>query len=559
MPHDHRPAGAHAARWTRRTAPSSRRAWRLRSRRAQVSAVAVILALLLIVTFIANYLTTTLPNTMGQNDVQHEVQVQNQVAQLAALLQETADSEAVGAQVSQPVALGSAAAPPFAGQDSSTIAPGNLSGGLTVNFTLAGPSSYSPPTGGTSGGIIQGSGCTHTSQSITCSGAATIIYNFTGALGSQSSYSLTLSGGGSAHVNVTSNQSSITVTASATTLIALDVLGSNDTVSVTVSNVPENILILGNYDTVTLTGSATSSFTHIVVVGIHDTVTTSALSGTNTIVASVYGSSDAVNPGTLSGTNKFGVYFNGFKPSSPSATCPVDNLASTDTVSQPTGGGTFAVTYNNTTGTTGTRTNGVWSVTYQIPTPFACPFATQVILPVPTGGAPRSASLVVQLRNTYAPSAEVALDQGAVVYAQPGAIPVFVVPPPISYASGVLSVFVPQFSGGLGTEAGSGTADVLLRLLSVQQFQIPSSGFYLENLTKVTVTVVSQYVAAWYAYFQSVPALAPYVTCSPTGANSPCTALYQPGQSLGTVTLAVPVSWAISFDLIVGLYSIGLA
>ncbi len=199
-----------------------------------------------------------------------------------------------------------------------------------------------------------------------------------------------------------------------------------------------------------------------------------------------------------------------------------------------------------------------WTIHYHPVVPSACPFVTQVILPVPTGGAPRSASLVVQLRNTYVPSAEVALDQGAVVYAQPGAIPVFVVPPPISYASGVLSVFVPQFAGSLGTEAGSGTADVLLRLLSVQQIQIPSSGFYLENLTKVTVTVVSQYVAAWYAYFQSVPALTPYVTCSPTGANSPCTALYQPGQSLGTVTLAIPATSSLTFALIVGLYSISL-
>ncbi len=279
--------------------------------------MAVILGLLLVVTFIANYISTTLPNTMAQNDLQHEVLVQNQVSELSALVQETAEAGAVGAQVSQPVTLGSASAPPFAGQDSSTISPGNLSAGLNVSLTLTGPTTYRVPTG--------------------------------------------------------------------------------------------------------------------------------------------------------------------------------------------------------------------------------------------------SASLVVHLSNTYAPSAEVALDQGAVVYAQPGATPIFVVPPRISYASGVLTLFVPRFVGSVGSEAGVGAADVSLRLLSAQQIGIPSGGFSLQSNTNVTITIITPYAAAWYAYFHSVKLLSPDVSCLPPGANSPCTALYQPGHSLGTVTLAVPVPTAgLTLNLLVGVYSISL-
>jgi hypothetical protein len=552
--HDHRSAGAHAVRFASRHTRRTRRSWRRRSRRAQVSAVATILGLLLVVVFIANYLSTTLPNQMGQNDLERDVVVQNQVAELGALLQRTAQARAVGAQVSAPITLGSAADPPFAGQDSGSIVPLVNTSSFQVNFSLSGPVVYSAPTGGPAGGIIQGSGCVNTAQSITCSGAATIIYNFTGALGGQTPYSLTLSGGGSAHVNISSSHATVTVTASATTLIVLDVLGSNDAVTVTVSNVPENILILGNSDTVSLTGSATSSFTHVVIVGNQDTVTTTALSGTNTVVASVYGTSDTVNPGVLSGTEKFGVYFNGFNTSAPSTPCPVDDLAGTDTVSQPVGGGTFGVTYNNTTGTTGSRTNGVWGVTYQIPTPFACPFFSTSLVPV-TARPPVGNGFVVQLHNTYAPSSEVAYDEGAAVYAQPSSLPIFVLPPRIDFANGVLSMFVPQFSGRIPVEAGAGTADANLRLQSTTPLIIPSNGYSFLSQTKVTITIVTPYAATWFAYFQSYTTLSPYVTC--TGGHSVCTALYEPNGVVGTVKLAIPVS-GLELELLVGVYSFSL-
>lgn len=539
--------------------------------------MAVILSLLLIVTFIANYLSTTLPNTMGQNDVQHEVQVQNQVAQLSALLQETAASGAVGAQVSQPVTLGSAGAPPFAGQDSSMIAPGNLSGGLSVNFTLAGPSAYNPPTGfPVTTASLPSAYCSPTrpTTTLTCSTHSGIVYAWNFSAGDGLAYTVTLGTGSNfVKMNFATNFSTISLSGLSGMPTFIQIIGNNDTLSISSGggNNPISVNITGNYDTVTPGSFPGGSSTVIVhVIGDYDNINGDSAAGGNTVWVSFVGAHDTLPLVPGSGSTYY-TYFTGFDTLNPtSASCPYGALALTDavtgfTVAKATSANAHLTqSFNNSTAypTWGNLTpsgSSRWSIHYHPVAPFACPFVTQVILPVPTGGAPRSASLVVNLRNTYAPNAEVALDQGAVVYAQPGAIPVFVVPPPISYASGVFSVFVPRFSGSVGTEAGSGTADVLLRLLSVQQFQIPSSGFYLENLTKVTVTVVSPYVAAWYAYFLSLPALAPYVTCSPTGANSPCTALYQPGLSLGTVTLAVPVTWAVSFNLVVGLYAVRLA
>jgi hypothetical protein len=516
--------------------------------------VATILGLLLVVTFIANYLSTTLPNTMGQNDLQHDVLVQNQVAQLAALMQVTAESGVISAPVSQAVTLGSVGAPPFAAADSSTIAPGNQSSGLGTSFTLTGPQTYNPPTGGISG--VSAPGCTTTSHTIVCSGATTVNANFTGALGNQPSYAVTLGGGETARLNFSTSNSAIAVTVSGSTLVYLTVLGNNDTMTIDVSTLPETIIVVGNDDKVIMTGSGSSSRTNILMVGNRDTVTTSALSGSNTVVSSIYGSSDNVNPGVLSGTAAFGVYFNGFNPSTPSGTCPVDNLSSTDTVTNPVGGsGPFTVNYNNTA-YSGSGTSGPWGITYRVPTPFACPFFSQLVLPIPSGPAPPSAALVVHLNNVYSTRAEVALDQGAVVYAQPGGLPVFVVPPRITLSRGVLSLFVPQFVGHIGSESGVGTADVSLRLLSTQEIVIPSNGFSFQSGTQITITVITPYAAAWYAYFHSASSgFAPYVTCS--GSNSVCTALYNPGGPLGTIKLSIPTT-GLHLSLLVGLFSVSL-
>ncbi|HYA55017.1 MAG TPA: hypothetical protein VEG42_05395 [Thermoplasmata archaeon] len=523
-----------------------------------MSAVAVILSLLIIVTFIATYLSTTLPNTMGGNDLQHEVQVENQVAQVSSILRSAAANAAIGAQVSQPITLGSLGSPPFAPPDGASLTPlafaGNTTGNFpqsTLAFNLTGPTVYIPPKVGTQGGIAVG--CATTSSTITCSGAATVVYNFTGTLANQSTYALTLSGGGSAKVNFSASHSVITVTASSTTHITLYVSGSNDTVSVTVSSVPETILVTGNYDTVTVTGSAApSSQTNILVLGNHDTVSTSAISGTNTIVASVYGSNDTVNPGVLSGTNKFSVYFNGFNLAAPALSCPVDNLSRFDTVSQPTGTGTFSVTYNNTV-YSGSGTNGAWTVAYRIPTASACPFVSTVTI----GVAPTSnAGFSVQLHNTYVSAAEVAYDEGAVVYAQPGGLPLFIVPPQITFANGVLTLFLPRFTNTISGESGTGTADMTFQLVDSVALSLPAGGFSFLSGSSLTLKVVTPYAAAWYAYYETGTTLSPYVTCS--GPNSVCTALYQTGgaRPLGTITFTIPTA-GLTLRFLSGWFAVG--
>lgn len=545
--------GAHVVRVPRRAAPRFRpgapRRWRRRGRRAQVSAVATILGLLLVVTFIANYLTTTLPNQMSVNDLNHDILVENQVGRLSATVTALATNGQVGGQTVQPITLGSDGDPPFASQDGGTVGPLQNGSRMVVNYTLSGPTAFLPPTGGPQGGRVVGTSCipippASPTNSITCSGSANIIYNFTGALAGQSSYSLTLSGGGSALVNISSNHATVTVAGSSTTLIALDILGSNDTVSVTVSSVPENILIYGNYDSVTLTGSATAaSFVHLLIVGNHDTVSNTA-SGPNTFVASIYGSNDVFNPGTVSGSNHFQVYFNGFNPLAPAAQCPVDNISGTDTVGSITASGanTWTVTYNNTV-YTGSGTipgvGGSWTVNYQIPTPFACPFYSTVALPLAAASAP-GAGFVVSLRNTYAPAAQVAFDEGAVLLAQPGSVPVVLNGPDLTLSSGTLSLLVPQFQGSIGVEAGISTAVLALRLLSSQSFSFPTPGFSLQSGSDVTLTIVTPFAGGWMNYFNSLPSFSGLVTC--TGANNVCglTAPYSPGGPLGTIVVSVP-------------------
>ena len=118
--------------------PRSHRNWRRRGRRAQVAAVATLLGLLLVVTFIANYLSTQLPDQMQANDLNHEIQVENQVGQYAALLQAVSAAHANGAQITQPISLGSAGVPPFAAPDPAYLsAPANGTWAY-INYTLTG-------------------------------------------------------------------------------------------------------------------------------------------------------------------------------------------------------------------------------------------------------------------------------------------------------------------------------------------------------------------------------------------------------------------------------------
>ena len=276
------------------------------------------------VTFIANYIATTLPNTMGQNDLQHELQVENQLAQLSAQVQAVGGANAIGAQVSQPVTLGSLGAPPFAAPDGGFIAP------------LA-------------------------------------------------------------------------------------------TVSNTTGNYP-----LSNF-TFTLNGQ------------------THALSST---------------------------------------------------------------------GSSGFR---------------------------------------VLLLNTYAPRAEVAFDQGAVLLAEAGGIPIFIVPPSVTLSQGVLTVFLPWFLNSVPGESGKGGADVLLQLVSTTSVTLPSAGQSLASGSNIVLTFVTPFAVSWYTYFEGVKTLASYATC--VGSNGVCAANYNSGgqNPLGTVTLTIPSSVVTTLNAETAVFSVTLA
>jgi hypothetical protein len=271
--------------------------------------VATILGLLLVVTFIANYLTTTLPGQMSVNDLNHEVQVENQVGKLSALLQAVSLTGTQGAQVIQPISLGTLAAPPFAAADYSVLSPGNLTGRLTVSFSVTGP------------------------------------------------------------------------------------------------------------------GPTVHKYTN---------------------------------------------------------------------------------------------------------------------LGVPGG------SLLVHLANTYATAADVAYDQGAVIYAQPAGYPILVDPPSITLVNGALSIWVPSFQGTARTESGIGTAVVTARLVSLDALSYPVNGFALTTGSTVWVNVSTPYPAVWTNFLNAITPTSVSPTC--TGVRNVCSSSYQSSGPSALVSIAIPSVTSLSID-----------
>ena len=543
-----------------------------------MSAVATLLGLLLVVTFIANYIATTLPNTMGQNDLQHELAVENQVSQLSAQAEAVAAKDAVGAQVSQPLTLGSQGAPPFAGPDGGSLtallAVANTYGNYpasSVNFTLAGPVVYNPPLGfGLSKASNLPSGCTQTSITLTCPAvnkANKISWNFTATNGA--AFVVTLGTGGNlVHLNFSTNRSTIGISGVSGMPLFIQVLGSNNTLSISNNgggNNPISINITGNYDTIasgSFPGGASTIILH--VVGNQDYINGDPASGGNTVYTSFVGSNDtlALVPGDGSTYYTYFTGFNAFNPTSPF--CPYGALALSDAVTGYTvangnsANAHLTQSFNNSTAypTWGNLTpSSRWAIHYHPVLPFACPYVTAVSVPFsPTG----LSGFVVRMQNTYVPVSEVAYDQGAVVFAQPGSLPLFIEPPPISLSKGILTLFAPWFQGTLPGESGTGTADLSLRLLSAESLSFPSNGFAFPSGSQITIKIVTPYAAAWYAYFQASSAFGTYVTCS--GSNSACTGFYNPNGllPLGTVTLTIPSSAVTTFNLLIGEFATSL-
>ena len=516
------------------------RKWRRREHRAQVSAIATILGLMLVVTFIANYLATTLPNQMAVNDLDHELQVENQLGHFSQALQAVSAGAIVGAPLAQPVSLGSQGAPPFANPDGSTISPLRTGTNASVNFGVV-STQYAPPTGWKAGGSFTPA-CTPqpssgSAMNISCNGAGNAVnYNFTNC---PSGCSINGNAAGTYWANYSVNSSIIAVsqTGGSNGFEHVELVGSYDSLSVKGTGGGGdviNVTIVGSYDSLSISDSSQATVV-VLLVGLHNTVTFSAAGSSNSLVLRGWGAYNSYT--TSSGSGNFRVYYTGFDPTAATnPICPYDSLSMTNTVSGGSGAGR-TVTYNNTLPSS--RASGWTYVGGSVQ-------STCVFFPSFPGNGGRNvpaASLLVQLHNTYAPSAEIAFDEGAVVYAQPGGYPVLIDPPPISFSYGIATVWLPAFVQPVVSEAGIGTAVVSTHLVSVQRYTFPGGGWVLSPSQSVTLVYHTPYGSAWYgsSFAVSLRLAGGAITCTPL-ASTACTGPYEPGGGLATIQVTLPAT-----------------
>jgi hypothetical protein len=540
------------------------RKWRLRGRRGQVAAVATILGLLLVVTYLANYLTTTLPGQMSVNDLQHDVQVENQVGRLQALIAAGVASDAVGAQLSQPITLGGAGQPPFAGADSGWISPGNLSGSFKANFTAASSQTIGITLDGAAGtGACTGAPSvrcpsgTWFTTSVSPSVASDLlvltlnVYEESAAL---TTADVTDSSGSTWHlVNAGGNADGGGACGGGNfceyVFWALDPSAGADTVSVGAAG-------LTAHDT----SAVLLAFLGILTSGPISAAGAFATAGSTTASATVAAPATGLVLGLVTSALTGSSAFPTITADSAVTPCtsPCTAIASED-------GENWGVTFadSEAAASAGTYTASAtlsnsenWGeIALAIaPAPVVTP---PTLTPLATGAPPPGAALVVHLRNTYVPTAEIAYDQGAVVFAQPGSVPTFVDPPAFTYSGSSVSVTIPVFRGTIPVESGFGTTDVLVRLINLNTFDFPGNGLFVEGGSDISLSLQSPYWAAWMGYFDSNPNFAGFVTCTVAGAACPplVSAFYEPGGPLGTITLSLP---ATSLDLTVATFAITL-
>ncbi len=507
--------------------------------------MATILGLLLVVTFIANYLTATLPGQMSVNDLNHVIQVENQVGRLQALLEAGSAADAVGAQFTQPITLGSAGTPPFASADLGTIGPANGSSSFTTNLT--GPLVYTPPTVGAAGGI-HSAGCTTAATSVVCTGSNYLTWNFTT---SATNYVVTTSAG-SYSVNIkdsgtTGTPAGIAVTPTGSAPLDLFVLGSNDTITLTLATTASvvNLVVVGNYDTLAVSNTVVTSFVSLVEVGLHDATTFAVGTGV-TFLASIFGTTDTVAAPTTANSNgatNLNVFYTGFGPTT--TTCPNDNMASTDKVTVSSTAGNYTANYNTTSAYTPTPVAD-WSLPVSIVTSASanCPFFAPSSLPLNLGGS--AAGVNIHLLNTYIPEGDVAFDQGGVVYAQEGGVPIMIDGPAITATMvgsvvTAISIWFPVFEGSLAIQSGVSTAEISARLLSLDPIDLtPTSGNWLTSNSNIVLTIQTPFAAAWANWFNSTLPFNTEWSC--VGPNAACNGPYISGGALGTVTLTIPTT-----------------
>lgn len=541
------------------------RNWRRRGRRGQVAAVATLLGLLLVVTFIANFLTTVVPNQMQVNDLNHVILVENQFGRLAALLSSAGAQGRTGNQIVQPLTLGSDGVAPWAAQDGSTV--GNVQNGsnASLSFGLLGATVYSPPLGPTQGGPALPASCAFTSGAdvgIACTAALTkLAYNFSG---NSKAFTITsLLATGLYAFNYSTNHSSISVSATLGTKVDLQVHGSNDSITLSVlGGTSINVTVIGNNDYLNLGATGTAN----VVVRNYGTSNalyeSSAAAGKMLVIS--YGNSDSITANATAAMT-YTAYVTGFNSTVPSSSlCPYDNVSKTEGL-HGTGASATYMAYFNNTHYTGVVPAAPWTVHDQVVSQTTCPlFARQAIAlqsPAAAGTGP-----MVNLVNTYAPSGEVAYDEGGVVYAQYGAYPVFIDTPSIALTvlGGVggqvtaASIWLPYFSNWVGSAAGIGTTTLDLGLLHTATYRINATGstFGINPNVPITLVIRTPFAEAWNSYLNGDLAFAGLWSCAPAAL---CTGTYTQGGPLGVVTITIPTTHLQALKIGTTIFSLALA
>jgi hypothetical protein len=528
--------------------------------------VATLLGLLLVVTFIANFLTTIVPNDMAVNDLNHVVAVENQIGRLSALLASAGAVGQPGQQFVQPVTLGSDSVAPWTQPDGSAIGSGRIGANVSLSLGLLGATVYSPPLGSPQGGPALPGGCSFTSAAdvgIACTLALTkLAYNFSG---NSKPFTVTsLLATGLYAFNYSTNQSTISVGATLGTKVDLGIYGSNDTVTLSVLGSSSiNVTVVGYHDYLNLGGTGTAN----VVVrnyGTADALYESSAGAGKMLVIS-YGNSNSITANATAAMT-YRAYVTGFNSTNASSLyCPYDNVSQTE-VLHGTGATASYAAYFNNTAYTGTVTSAPWTIHDQAVGPTICPFFARQPIPL-NSAATAGSGMTVSLRNTYAPSAEVAYDAGAVVFAQYGAYPVIVDSPPISVTvvGGVggnvtaASIWLPFFANTVGSVSGSGTETLNLRLVQTSSYFLTSSNatvFAINPNVPVTLVIHTPYAEAWDSYLASQLSFVGLWSCLPAPI---CNGPYEAGASLGQVVITIPTTSMQQLSIGTTVFSVGLS
>lgn len=437
---------------------------RIRSRRAQVSAVGTVLGLLLVTTYIAGYLATTLPSQMQELEFEHELQVENQLGRLQAML--SAEVEAGGAHYpfTSPVTLGSGSVPPFGPPSTASIGadPGAIS--ASFPFRVASLASNPPNWSATPTCPNGGSPC-----------HGTLWDNVTGV--PNSSYAFKFNGGApTMNLNFTGNNDSIT----------MEWLGKSAN---------GNVYAIFN-------GS-----------NIHVTLDKGSSGGGDTpnITVYFYGQHDVLEM-DLSGA---GMHASAAFYGSLNHFCPEVDLASTDAFywnySSPTTTVVNATWYNdvgvNDLHVLSLGSGSVLTFRNQSVIPGGCAwtYATGSTFQ-PTG----TSGIRVHLNDRYLPSVDVAYDQGAVIVNNPGVGSIMESPPDLTVngsAAGytVHLTLVNIVGNGQFEEQGGMTAGVTARILSEDTFSVVSNPAQNHFLSPVFFNVSTPYPDAWSSYLSGLP------------------------------------------------------